>query len=587
MFPPRSVKKRSPINRLLDTIERKRTSDRILLRVFFFVFIISGVFSLLALNNRYLATTPTAGGTLVEGIIGTPRFINPVLAVTRADLDMSALIYSGLMKINPEGELVPHLAESVTINDTGTVYNIIMRKDVRFHDGTPLTARDVAFTIGLAQDSTLKSPLRGNWVDIAVEEINEYELNIVLEEAYAPFIENLTLGILPRHIWSQIPIEQIPFSERNSNPIGSGPFSIKSITRTKSSAGTSIIESYILERSDYAVEPPKIANVQTIFYDSENELVAGYKTKEFHSSAYLPTTFTHTLTENNKDTAVVEIALPRVFAIFINQNRTPALRDIGARKALSMAIDREAIIQNALYKYGVPTTHPLPAKHFAVQSTSSTLALTNAENATSTTISAVSILEESGWLKNDNGVWEKRIGGEITPLQVTLRTTNNTLFGQVAEAIANDWRDIGVEVQLEQFEQTDLLQNVIRPREYQTLLFGIEMGRSIDLFPFWHSSQREDPGLNIAEYANIEVDSLLSKARSTTDLTVKEEATNEAVSIITSEYPAFFLFTPTTTYITPESVVTSAINDISRPHERFMNISQWHMNTDTVWPFFR
>ncbi len=583
MFSPRSVKKRSPITRLLDTIERKRTSDRILLRVLFFIFVISGVFSLMALNERYLATTPTSGGTLVEGIIGTPRFINPVLAVTRADLDMSALIYSGLMKISPEGELVPHLAESVTVNDEGTVYNIIMRKDVRFHDGTPLTARDVAFTIALAQDATLKSPLRGNWVDIAVEEINEYELNIVLEEAYAPFIENLTLGILPRHIWSELPIEQIPFSERNSNPIGSGPFSIESIARTKSG----IIESYVLERSEYAVEPAKIANIQTIFYASENELVAGYNAGEFHSSAYLPSTLTHTLAEGRKDTAVVEIALPRVFAVFINQNRAPALRDIGARKALSMAIDREAIIQNALYNYGVPTTYPLPAKHFAVQSTSSTIALTDAENATSTNASAVSILEEAGWLKNDNGIWEKRIGGEMTPLQVTLRTTNNTLFGQVAEAVAKDWRAIGVEVQLEQFEQTDLLQNVIRPREYQTLLFGIEMGRSIDLYPFWHSSQREDPGLNIAQYANIEVDSLLAKARTTTDLQIKMESTNEAVEIITSEYPAIFLFTPTTTYVTPESVVTSTMNDISRPHERFMNISQWHMNTDTVWPFFR
>ncbi|MFN3188560.1 MAG: ABC transporter substrate-binding protein [Candidatus Paceibacteria bacterium] len=585
MISSRSVKKRSLVTRILDIVEKKRTSDRIILRFLLFLFVISGVFSLLALNDRYLATTPIAGGTLVEGIIGTPRFVNPVLAVTRADLDMTALIYSGLMKINPEGELVPHLAESVTINDTGTVYNIIMRRDVRFHDGTPLTARDVTFTIALAQDATLKSPLRGNWVDIVVEEINEYELNIVLEEGYAPFIENLTLGILPRHIWSELPVEQIPFSERNTNPIGAGPFSVKSISRNKSG----IIESYTLARSNYAVEPANIAGVQTFFYASENELVNGYNTGQFHSSAYLPSTFTHTLVETKRDVAVAELSLPRVFAVFINQNRTPALRDLGARQALSAAINREAIVENALYNYGVPTTHPLPAEHFAVQSTSSTPESTDVE--TNITITphdrAVTILETAGWRKNDNGIWEKRIGGDLTPLQVTLRTTNNTLFEQVAQSIARDWRAIGVEVQLEQFEQTDLLQNVIRPREYQTLLFGIEMGRTIDLYPFWHSSQREDPGLNIAQYANIEVDSLLSRARSTTDSDIRKQSTNEAITIITSEYPAIFLFTPTSTYVTPNTVLTSPILDISRPHERFMNISQWHMNTDTVWPFFR
>lgn len=583
MFSPRSVKKRSLITRLFDLIERKRTSDRLLLRFLLFLFVISGVFSVLALNDRYLATTPISGGTLVEGIIGTPRFVNPVLAVTRADLDMSALIYSGLMKINPDGELVPHLAESVTINDTGTVYNIVMRKDLRFHDGTPLTARDVTFTIALAQDATLKSPLRGNWVDIVVEEINEYELNIVLEEAYAPFIENLTLGILPRHIWSQLPIEQIPFSERNTNPIGSGPFNVKTIARNKSG----IIESYTLERFTHAPEPAKIAHIKTIFYASEIELVDGYQAGEFDSSAYLPATLTHSFAESNRDTAVTELALPRVFALFINQNRTPALRDLGAREALSAAINRQTIVENVLYNYGVPTTYPLPATHFAVQSTSSTPEISEALSVTSTTSNAIAILEEAGWVRNDSGIWEKRIGGELTPLQVTLRTTNNTLFGQVAEAVARDWRAIGVEVQLEQYEQTDLLQNVIRPREYQTLLFGIEMGRSIDLYPFWHSSQREDPGLNIAQYANIEVDSLLDRARTTTDMQVRTDSTNEALAIITAEFPAIFLFTPTSTYITPDTVETSDMNDISRPHERFMNISQWHMNTDTVWSFFR
>jgi peptide/nickel transport system substrate-binding protein len=583
MLLSRNVKKRSVVTKVLGGIEKKPSSDRLLLRFLLFLFVISGVFSLLALNDRYLASTPIAGGTLVEGIIGTPRFVNPVLAVTRADLDMTALIYSGLMKISPEGELVPHLAESVTINDEGTVYNIVMRKDARFHDGTPLTARDVTFTIALVQDATLKSPLRGNWVDIVVEEINEYEINIVLEEPYAPFIENLTLGILPRHIWSELPIEQIPFSERNTNPIGSGPFSVESIARTKSG----IIESYTLERSAFAVVPAKIAKVETIFYASENELVAGYEAGKFHSSAYLPATFTHTLAETKKGTAVTELSLPRIFAIFINQNHTPALRDLGARQALSMAINRQAIVQSVLYDYGVPTTYPLPAKHFAVQSTSSTPEITKVDSATSTSAQAVAILEEAGWRKNDNGVWEKRIGGEMTPLQVTLRTTNNAISGQTAEAVAKDWRAIGVEVQLEQFEQTDLLQNIIRPREYQTLLFGFEMSRSIDLFPFWHSSQREDPGLNIAQYANIEVDSLLSKARTSTDPAIRTQSSQEAVAIIASELPAIFLFTPTSTYITPDTVKTSDMNDISRPHERFMNIAQWHMNTDTVWPFFR
>jgi len=580
MLMSHGVKKRSLVTKILDIIEGKRTSDRLFLRFLFFLFVISGVFSLIALSERHLTTIPIAGGTLIEGIIGTPRFVNPVLAVTRADLDMSSLLYSGLLKINPNGELVPHLAESITQSDDGTVYNIVVRNDIRFHDGTPLTARDIAFTIALVQDATLKSPLRGNWVDIVVEEISEYELNIVLEEPYAPFIENLTLGILPRHIWGELPIEQIPFSERNTNPIGSGTFMIKTIERNKSG----IIASYTLSRFTMAPEPANIATIKALFYQSEGDLIDGYTKNEFHSSTYLPQSITRNLLETKPDTQVIELSLPRIFAIFINQNRTPALRDIGARRALSTAINRDAIVKEILYNYGVPTTHPLPANHFAVQSNSST---TEVETIIPAHERAANILQETGWKKNDGGVWEKRIGSEVVALQVTLRTANNALFEQVAQAVVKDWRAVGIDVQIEQFEQTDLLQNVIRPREYQALLFGIEMGRSIDLYPFWHSSQREDPGLNIAQYANIEVDRLLNNARTTTNTTIQEQSTNQAVAIIANEYPAIFLFTPTTTYVTPTSVHTTSIRDISRPHERFMNISQWHMNTDTVWPFFR
>ena len=191
---------RDSFGRLINSIEKKPVSDRLLLRALFFGIIGTLVWGILSINDAYLAATPVPGGTIVEGVVGIPRFVNPVLAVTRADQDMSALLFSGLMKINDEGILVPDLAESVTVSDDGRTYNVLVRRDARFHDDTPLTARDVAFTIGLIQNPDLKSPLRGNWAGITIEEISEYELNIVLDEPYTPFIENFTIDIIPRHI---------------------------------------------------------------------------------------------------------------------------------------------------------------------------------------------------------------------------------------------------------------------------------------------------------------------------------------------------------------------------------------------------
>ena len=144
------------IDKLLGLIERQRPSDRLFLRLLFFAIIASGIYLILSLNQQYSVLAPASGGTLVEGMIGMPRFVNPALAITRADQDTVALLYSGLMKIDPEGNLVNNIAESVNVSEDGLTYNIKVRKDQSFNDGTPLTAKDVVFTMELVK-SFLKS----------------------------------------------------------------------------------------------------------------------------------------------------------------------------------------------------------------------------------------------------------------------------------------------------------------------------------------------------------------------------------------------------------------------------------------------
>lgn len=555
-------------------IERKPASDRLILRALFLVSIGAMLWTSIIVSRMYTTETPVSGGTLVEGVIGAPRFVNPVLATTRADLDMVALMYSGLMKIDNTGALVPDIAESVTVSEDGTTYQIALRKDVRFHDGTPLTARDVTFTIGMIQNPDLKSPLRGNWSGVTIEEINEYELNIILDEPYIPFIENFTVGILPRHIWSELPVEQIPFSQKNTEPVGSGPFVVDEIYRNDSG----IINRYALKRFEDNGYTTKLAGIDVHFYASEDDLVTAFHEHDIHSTAYLPNSV---VSELKKDEHVVITTqpLPRIFGVFFNQNRSIVLRDPAVRKALEAAIDRQAIIDSALLGFGIPTTLPTPVEYTGVESVSSTPPVS------STTVA--DILMDGGWTRNNNSVWEKRIDGQIEELTITLRTANTPVFESSVEQIARMWREAGIEVQVEQFEQTDLLQAVIRPRDFDALLFGIDMNRSVDLFPFWHSSQREDPGLNIAQYANITVDGLLQTARTSADPAVRTKSVTDAVAIITAEQPAIFIFVPTLNYVTTDTLFSTPIAHISKPHERFMNITEWYAATDTIWNIFK
>ncbi len=576
------LRRRSLFERVIHIIESRPSSDRMILRATFFVIIGSIVAALIIWNNTFTVATPVGGGTLVEGLVGTPRFINPALAVTRADQDVTALVFAGLMKIDTTGKLVPNLAESVTISNDGKTYNVVLRQGLEFQDGKPLTASDVAFTIGLIQNPELKSPLHGNWSDVSVEEVSSTELNIVLSEPYAPFIENFTVGILPKHIWNNVRVEQVPFSKYNTEPIGAGPFRV---TRTTKNTTGQSIESYTLGQFTKN-EPVKLDAIVVHFYQNEDGVTTALKQKEIMSTVYLPASAVKDLATNNSYT-IIEEPLPRVFAVFFNQNKSAVLRDTAVRLALNVAINRPELVSNALSGYGIPTMSPVPPSDAAVESMRQSNENGSSSDASSSLATATTILTKAGWSKNSTGGWEKRIDGDMQTLKITLRTANTPLFKQTNEVIARTWRALGVDVQVEEFDQSDLLQSVIRPRDFEGLLFGLDMSRAVDLYPFWHSSQRTDPGLNIAEYANIEVDTLLQRARTASSTEARAQANDQIASILAREVPAAFLYVPSLVYVLDNSVITTPITSISKPYERFMNVNEWHMNTDKLWPFFR
>lgn len=561
------------LDSILHFIERNPISDRFILKLTLLVLIGSLLSIGLSFNNNYVSEIPTNGGIIVEGVVGIPRFVNPVLAVTRADQDTSALIYGGLLKLSPEGTLVENIAEKVELQPDGRTYHVTLRNDVVFHDGTPLTARDVAYTYALIQNPNLKSPLRGNWNGVLVEELSEQELNIVIKEPYTPFIENFTVGILPRHIWDELPIEQFPFSQHNTEPIGTGPFKITSVKRDRSG----LINSYELSAFSESLQPPKIDTFIVRFYQNESLLEEAFKHGDImNTSNLVPPALSEVETSGAR---VVEEPLPRLFSVFLNQNRSTVLRDLSVRKALSQAIDRTELVNEVLDGFGVPSTTPVPPRKNAIESVSTS-------TASSTDVSPADILEAGGWRKNEDGAWQKNINDEPITLTVTIATVNSPVFEETANFIAEAWKDIGVLVSVEQFEQADLLQGVIRPRNFEALLFGTDLSRFVDLYPFWHSSQKDDPGLNVSQYANIEVDDLLEISRTSTSTKGRDEALEEIVSIIDKDLPAIFLYTPTFTYVVNNNISISPLTGIDRSYERFSNVSDWHVETGELWPFF-
>ncbi len=554
--------------KLMGLIQQFSPTEKVLFGILTIVFVFCGISLFWKLNTYFMVEVPTYGGEVKEGVIGIARFINPVLAQTDVDRDLTSLVYAGLMR-NVNGELVPDIAEKYTLSDDGLVYTFDIKESAKFHDGVNVSADDVAYTIEKAQDAIIKSPKRAVWNDVTVEVVNSHQIKLMLKSPFTPFIYNTTLGILPKHLWKNVDSDSFVFSTLNSDPIGAGPYKVDSVDHD----GQGLPLSYELSSyRRYTLGRPFIPRITFVFFPNEKDMIEGYYSGTVTSIHSINATDAERIALTNRS-QVLHTSLPRTFAVFFNQNQSPVLANKEVRQALDIAIDRGAIINDVLRGYGVKNDGPLPFP----QATA---------NATNTIDLARDILIKAGWTMNDRGVFEKKTKTTTTPLEVALTTTNATELKRTAELIKQNWEKVGATVSLKVYENGDLQQNIIRPRKYEALLFGMIVGRDLDLYAYWHSSQRNDPGLNIALYANSKVDKLLEEVRTLKDSKEAENKANQAEDLITDDVPAAFLYSPDMIYITPKKTNVGSLEHITTPSDRFGNVRNWYINVDHVWKIF-
>ncbi len=541
------------------------------------IFLTSLVGIIWKVNDSFMTPVPAKGGEIVEGVIGAPRFINPLLAISDADRDIAALVYSGLLRAAPDGDLILDLASKYDVSEDGRVYTFTLKDSAYFHNGDKVTADDVVFTVLKAQDNALKSPKRANWEGVSVEKINDQEIKFTLKQAYSPFLENATLGILPKNVWKEAGSEQFSFSEFNILPIGSGPYKITKVKKN-SSGVPSYYELSSFKR--FVLGTPYISTIIIRFYPNEETLFNAYKKKEIEGINAIPPNLAVSL---KNDGARIESApLPRIFGIFWNQNQANIFTDKSVRQALDILVDKDAIIEKVIHGYGVKIDGPIPKGGIGYEPTQEK-SLSSEERLES----AKKILTTGGWKFNDKtSRWEKKVKKETRVLEFSISTGEAPELKDAAQVAKENWATAGIKVEVKVFETGDLNQNVIRPRKYDALLFGEIIGRDSDPFAFWHSSQRLDPGLNIALYTNIKVDKLLEEARTTNDTSKRTEKYSLFQKEVRSDMPAIFLYSPEFIYVVPEKINGLEIGFITVPSERFLDIYRWFVETNKVWKVF-
>jgi len=540
------------------------------------IIIASGFGIFFRLYLKITTPVPDVGKTYTEGSLREPRVINPIFATQDIERDLSGLIFSRLLAYSGNGEIKPDLAEELKVSEVGKTYTIILRKEIKWHDGEPLSADDVIFTIQTIQNPQYKSPLRANWQGVTVEKLDSYTIRLTLRTPYAPFIENLALGIIPKHLWKDISPEQITLHELALKPIGSGPYVFKRFTQDKDGSLTS----YEVKRNAvYHQEGPYLKTIRFIFFKEEESLIAAWRKGKIDS--FGPILEKHLPDLASGKVNILSIRMPRIFGIFFNEQHAPILASKAVREAIARAIDKKEIAKQTVSGGAVPHDFPLPP---LTVKTGNDAVL----NYPYDPDKSRRILEENGWKDEDgDGIREKKITSgkktALTPLRLTLATSDWLDLLTAAEHLKTMLKEAGIEIIVEIHSFNELEASIIRPRNFDMLLFGEVYGYEPDPFPFWHSSQIKDPGLNVALYINKKADQLLEEARRSSDPNTRNIKYEEFQKIISQDIPVVFLYSQLYRYLMPADIKGADISKISLPADRFNEINKWYRDTKRIF----
>jgi peptide/nickel transport system substrate-binding protein len=521
--------------------------------------------------HHFTTTVPSTGGKITEGVVGEPRLANPLLAAASdADRDLVALMYSGLYRYDGNGKLTPDLAKSFPeITSDGLSYSVTIREDARWHDGVPVTADDVVFTVQVAQNPDYGSPttVRAAWQGVTAERVSDQVVMFRLRNKYAQFPNVLTMGILPRHLWQDVRPINFALSELNIKPIGSGPYRFKSLVKNE----LGHIFSYRLEaHAQHYQGRPNIDELEFKFYGTEDELIEAFHNNQVDSLSFISGANVSRLKFKSR-IDLQQLKMPRYYALFFNQSQSKALSDKNVRLALNYATDRISIINNTVDGNAFLVNSPMISGILDINANVRTYDYDPDQAAT--------ILKSGGWTPGEDGTLQK---SKDNRLELKITTSTWSELSAVAEQIKEQWERIGVKVTVETLPISQL-QEVIRLRNYQILLFGEILSPDPDPFSLWHSSQREGLGGNLALYSNKTADRLLEEARQTLNPLERAQKYDEFQKVLIEDIPAIFLYSPHYLYGLDTDVRGFDTTLISMPADRFTNIVHWYMETKRVF----
>lgn len=514
--------------------------------------------------NISTVMVPAPGGTYVEGLAGSPRYINPLFSqYNQTDEDLVRLIFTGLTTTDDQGQIIPDLATDWEISEDGLQYTFHLRRDVRWHDGTPFTADDVLFTVQAIQDADFQgvSSLADLWRQVDVKRVDDYTVSFRLGKPFAPFLGYTTSGLLPAHLLADVPARELLEHSFNTKPIGTGPFMVREATP----------DHIVLAANPYFYgDRPYLERLEFKFYPDYESIFNAYQQGEVMGiSRVQPPDLPRVHREENLNLFSARLAGYTI--IFLNLQR-PVFEEEEVRQALLYALDRQKIIDQILDGQGLVAHSPIMPNSWAYNE--------RVQRYSYDVEKAESLLEEEGWVDADgDGVREK----EGIRLEFAILAADDSTQIRIIEEITRQWEQVGVKANPQVAGFSGLVSDFLRPRRFDAVLVNWrDTSNDPDLYPLWHSTQAVDEGQNYAGFDDREADEMLEQARQTTDRGARAGMYRRFQEIFAEEVPSLLLYYPVYNYAVDARVRGVQISPLVYPGDRFRNIAQWYINLKRV-----
>ncbi len=500
-------------------------------------------------------------GSYVEGVAGTWQRINPLFASTNeVDQDLSRLVFSGLVRLGPTGEVQPDLAALPEVSSDGRSYTFRLRKGLRWHDGTPLTSADVAFTVRTVTDPDFKGDpqLAEPWLGVEVETPDDLTVVFRLKQPYAPFVaRHATLGILPQHLLGTLSAAALYEAPFNAAPVGSGPYRLESLDSR---------EAKLSANADYHLGKPSIGSFRIRFYTDypaalralQQHDVQGVMFRDGLSDAQLA---------DLKKTGGIRIDHPQrgaYLVLYLNNDQAAFFQDERVRRAFSLALDRKAIVDAVYFGLAVPSSSPVAPGTWAYAA--------QYDNVEARPEEARKLLDDAGWKIAPGSGILVREGAEF---RLTIRTDNDPIRVAIANEIARQLEPLGIRAAVASTTFSVLRRDFLQERKYDAAVAGWDQGPDPDAYFGWHSSQMGTAGLNLANFADVVADSLIAKGRTSSDVEVRRDAYQQFQEVWQELTPSVVIAYPQYTYAYTDALTGPRPGVLFSAADRFADVHRW------------